>query len=50
MDRIAVVELELNQIKITIADLEGEGFVSQYCESQNLHFGLDNGGDCFLSK
>ena len=50
MDRIAVVELGINQIKITIADLEGEGFVSLYSETQNLHFGLDNGGDCFLKK
>ena len=50
VERISVVELGLNQIKITIADLEGEGFVPLYNEVQNLHFGLDNGGDCFLKK
>ena len=50
MERIAVVELGLNQIKLTIADMEGEGFVALHCETQNLRFGLDNGGECFMKK
>lgn len=50
MERIALVELGLNQLKMTIADLEGEGFVVLSSEIKGLRFGLDNAGDCFLKK
>lgn len=50
MERIAVVELGQSQLKLTIADLESEGFVVLSSECQPLKFWLENSGDCFLKK
>ena len=50
MERIAVVELGRSQIKLTIADIECNGFVVLSSEIQPLKLWLENSSDCFLKK